>query len=69
MYRAFMIYLSRADWARRFVTNWKLAWRAASRFIAGEKLDDAIRVVRELNANGISATLDHLGKYYQPGRI
>jgi len=62
MYRAFMIYMSRAAWARRFVTNWKLAWRAASRFIAGEKLDDAIRVVRELNATGISATLDHLGE-------
>ena len=62
MYRAFMIYLSRAAWARRTITNWKPAWRAASRFIAGEKLDDAIRVIHELNAKGIRATLDHLGE-------
>lgn len=43
--------------------NWKFAWKAASRFIAGEKLEDAIRVVRDLNSKGINATLDHLGEH------
>jgi proline dehydrogenase len=34
----------------------------ARRFVAGETIDDAIRVVRELNAAGMSATLDFLGE-------
>jgi proline dehydrogenase len=62
MFRSFFIYLSRAGWARNLVTNWAVAWRAASRFVAGEKLEEAIRVIGELNARGINATLDHLGE-------
>lgn len=34
----------------------------ASRFVAGETVDDAIESIRSLNAKGISATLDHLGE-------
>jgi proline dehydrogenase len=63
MLRSFLIYLSQAAWARQMVTSWSFAWRAASRFVAGEKLEDAIRVVKELNAKGINATLDHLGEH------
>ena len=62
MLRAFFIYLSKAAWARHIVTRWAFAWRAASRFVAGEKLEDAIRAVRALNDKGINATLDHLGE-------
>ncbi len=62
MLRSFLIYLSKAAWAQRMVTGWQFAWRAASRFVAGEKMEDAIRVVQELNAHGINATLDHLGE-------
>ncbi len=63
MLRSSLIYLSKAAWARQIVTRWQFAWRAASRFIAGEKLEDAIRVVRALNQKGINATLDHLGEH------
>jgi proline dehydrogenase len=63
MLRSFLIYLSKATWARKIVTSWKFAWRAASRFVAGEKLDDAIRAIKILNAKGINATLDHLGEH------
>jgi proline dehydrogenase len=45
------------------VTGWKLAWQTASRFVAGESIPDAIRVVRELNEKGIVATLDQLGEH------
>ncbi len=62
MLRSFLIYLSKAAWARRMVTRWSVAWRVASRFVAGEKMEDAIRVVKELNSKGIHATLDHLGE-------
>ncbi len=62
MLRAILIYLSKAEWARRIVTRWSIAWRVASRFIAGEKLEDAIQVIQSLNQKGINATLDHLGE-------
>ncbi len=63
MLRSFFIYLSKAGWARRIVTHWKIAWRAASRFAAGETLQDAIQAIGVLNAKGIHATLDHLGEH------
>jgi proline dehydrogenase len=63
MLRSFLIYLSKAAWAQKLVTSWGIAWRVASRFIAGVTIADAIRVVRELNENCINATLDQLGEH------
>jgi proline dehydrogenase len=34
----------------------------ARRFVAGDSLDDAMEVVRALNAEGLKVTLDHLGE-------
>lgn len=62
MLRSLLIYLSQAAWARKIVTRWGIAWRVASRFVAGETHEDAIRTIKELNAKGICATLDHLGE-------
>ena len=63
MLRSILIYLSRAGWAQRLVTGWGFARKAASRFVAGETVQDAIRIVRELNVKGIFATLDRLGEH------
>src|SRR5574341_2133500 len=63
MLRSFLIYLSKAVWAQKLVTSWSFAWRAASRFVAGESAEDAIRAIRELNEKCINATLDHLGEH------
>lgn len=63
MLRGLFIYLSKARWAQKLVMGWDFAWNTASRFVAGTKLEDAIRVVRELNGRGIDATLDHLGEH------
>jgi proline dehydrogenase len=63
MLRSLLIYLSKAAWAQKLVTSWGYAWKAASRFIAGETVQDAIRAVGELNAKGINATLDSLGEH------
>jgi proline dehydrogenase len=63
MLRASLIYLSKADWARHIVANWSVAVNAASRFVAGDKLEDAIEAVKELNLKGINASLDHLGEH------
>ncbi len=62
MLRSFFIALSKAAWAQRTITHWKFAWRAASRFIASERVDEALEVVKQLNGQGIFATLDHLGE-------
>lgn len=63
MLRSFLIYLSKAAWAQKLVTGWSFAWKAASRFIAGSSVDEAIAAVKSLNAKGINATLDQLGEH------
>lgn len=63
MLRSFFIYLSKASWARSLVTKWAFARRAASRFISGETMEEAIQVVQTLNKKGINVTLDHLGEH------
>jgi proline dehydrogenase len=63
MLRSFFIYLSKATWAQRLITNWGFAWRMASRFVAGESCADAVRAIRELNGKSINATLDQLGEH------
>jgi proline dehydrogenase len=62
MIRSFFIFLSKAGLAQKIVTRWRFAWRAASRFVAGNSIQDAIPIVRELNSKGLNVTLDHLGE-------
>jgi len=63
MFRASFIYLSQAAWAKQIISNWSVARRAASRFVAGEKLEDALQAVERLNQEGFNTTLDHLGEH------
>jgi proline dehydrogenase len=60
--RSILIYLSRASWARTIVTNFPPAWAVASRFVAGESVDQAIAVARKLKGEGIDSTIDYLGE-------
>jgi len=62
MLRSFLIGLSKIKWAQRLITDWPFAWRFASRFISGETPHDAIQAIRMLNAQGMNATVDHLGE-------
>jgi len=62
MLKLILIYLSQANWARSIVQKWSFARKIASRFVAGEKLDEAITVIKDLNNRGIFTTLDHLGE-------
>lgn len=62
MLRLILTYLSRARWAQNLVRKWGFAQRMASRFVAGDNLDDAVNAIKELNDQGIYATLDHLGE-------
>lgn len=41
----------------------KLIWMFSKRYIAGETVEDAVRVSKELNAKGIKVTIDILGEF------
>jgi proline dehydrogenase len=41
----------------------KLVWIFSKKYIAGETIEDAIRVSKELNAEGIKVTIDLLGEF------
>ncbi len=43
----------------------KLVWIFSKRYIAGSTLDDAIRVSKELNAQGMLVTIDLLGEFIE----
>ncbi len=62
MLRAGLLYLSEQPAVFRFVRGNPIAKRLASRFVAGETLDSAVAAVRELNARGITTSLDLLGE-------
>jgi len=63
MLRAVLIVLSQTNWVKELISHWKFAWKTASRFVAGDELADAIRVIDRLNHKGIFATIDHLGEH------
>jgi proline dehydrogenase len=63
MLRSLLISLSKAEWARKAVSQKGIARNAASRFVAGETLEVALLAVKRLNARGINATLDQLGEH------
>ena len=62
MLRAVFLWLSEQPRIFRFVRKNRLARKLASRFVAGETLDEAMAPVRELNAGNLSASLDLLGE-------
>jgi proline dehydrogenase len=60
--RRFFLFLSRQKQLRRWMETSPAARRLATRFVAGETLDDALAVSRRLNQERITVTLDHLGE-------
>lgn len=62
MLRNTLLYLSNQPRIFRFVRDNTLAKKFASRFVAGETLDQALTAVTALNAKGITASLDLLGE-------
>jgi proline dehydrogenase len=57
-----MLYLARQEGIRQFVIHNGAARKVARRFVAGERLDEAIAVTHALNGEHISVSLDHLGE-------
>jgi proline dehydrogenase len=61
-FRAIILRLSEQGWFRAIATRTPPGRAVASRFVAGESIDDAIRVARELDRGRVSSLLDHLGE-------
>ncbi len=62
MLRSALLYLSNQQQVFDFVRHNGMAKSFAARFVAGETVDTAIAAVKELNAKGITASLDLLGE-------
>ncbi len=62
MLRAFLLFLARQEGFKNFALNFSFFRNAAARFVAGDTLDDAIRVVRQTNGQKMLGTLDLLGE-------
>ena len=62
MLRKLLIALSQNERAALAISTWPLAQRLVRRFVAGERLEQALEVVRALNEGGILSTLDYLGE-------
>lgn len=62
MLRNALLYLSNQPQVFNFVRHNRMAKGFANRFVAGETLDTALIAVKQLNAKGITATLDLLGE-------
>ncbi|NPA91271.1 MAG: proline dehydrogenase [Chloroflexi bacterium] len=60
--RRVLFALSRSERMQRLIIQFPPSRRVARRFVAGEELADAVEVIRQLNARGMEATLDHLGE-------
>ena len=62
MLRSTLLYLSEKKSLQDFILRSKLARGMSRRFVAGETLDEAIKVTRDLHARGMDVTLDNLGE-------
>jgi proline dehydrogenase len=60
--RSALIYLSRQEGLKDFAARFSLFKKITTRFIAGESIDEAVAAIREVNAHGCSASLDHLNE-------
>jgi proline dehydrogenase len=60
--RSALIYLSRQEGLKDFAARFRPFQKLTTRFIAGETVDEAIAAIRELNAEGCSASFDHLNE-------
>lgn len=62
MFGRALLWASEKERVQRFVVEGKLTRQVVERFVAGNELEDAIRVIKELNTKGIGGILDLLGE-------
>jgi proline dehydrogenase len=57
-----LLYLSRQEGLKDFATSFRPFQKLTTRFVAGETIEEAIRYIRQINAEGCSASFDHLNE-------
>lgn len=62
MLRSFFLYLSRNSQVQDWLVRLPVSRRWVRRFVAGERLEEALRVVEALQRSGAKAALDFLGE-------
>lgn len=62
MLRAFFIGLSESRFLRSLAERSSIGQRTSSRFVAGTKVEDALRVAQNLNTIGLTVSIDNLGE-------
>lgn len=60
--RTALIYLSRQEGLKDFAGRFRPFKKLTTRFVAGETIDEALAAIREINAEGCSASFDHLNE-------
>jgi proline dehydrogenase len=60
--RSLLLFLSGQKHLRSWVETSRTGRKLSARFVAGETLEDALRVGGKINSEGITVTLDHLGE-------
>jgi proline dehydrogenase len=60
--RTALIYLSRQEGLKDFAGRFRPFKKLTTRFVAGETIDEAVAAIREINAEGCSASFDHLNE-------
>lgn len=60
--RSALIWLSRQEGLKDFAARFSVFKKLTTRFVAGETIDEAVEFIREINAEGCSATFDHLNE-------
>jgi proline dehydrogenase len=60
--RSALIYLSRHEGLKDFAARFRLFKKLTTRFVAGENIEEAVAAIRELNAEGCTASFDHLNE-------
>lgn len=62
MLRAILLYLSRSKRIRGWIPKYRVTRSVSRRFVAGERISDALKVIKQLREKGMCATLDILGE-------
>jgi proline dehydrogenase len=62
MIKRLLLYMSEQPRLQQMATRMEVSRRVAHRFVAGEKISDAVEAVRALNQKGFHSTVDYLGE-------
>ncbi len=66
--RKFFLFLSNNKFLTRLAQKYGLRF-GASRFVAGETIEKAAPIIKELNEKGLTVTLDYLGEFVDDAKI